>query len=96
MTARPPPPGRWTSSRTTVGLPLPYQLDGCIHRVGLTDELHMGPDFGADSSTEQIVIVDKEDRWLLAHPLPASAGVGILSRTSVPEPGLLIMSTEPP
>ena len=40
MTARPPPPGRWTSSSTTSGAVLPDALDGRLDVDGLADDLH--------------------------------------------------------
>jgi hypothetical protein len=81
-----PTTGQMDIEEDNLGLTLADHLDGRRHLVGLTDQLDMAADLGPHPGPEQIVIIDEE------HPDRVGHDTGMLSRTSVPDPGALITS----
>ncbi len=88
--------GEMDVEQNHIRLPLPDQFDGGVDRVGLPDHFDRPTDLGPDPGPEQVVVVDQEHTNPLAHCRSSWPGTGIVRRTSVPEPGPLTTSTDPP
>ena len=102
-TSWPPPPGRWTSSRTTSGSRSHDELDRRADVVGLADDLHRLTELGPDPGPEEVVVVDEEDPGTCpaghTGALRCSDRAGSRVRrssTSVPSPTLLRTTARPP
>ena len=66
-TDRPPPPGMWTSTSTTVGTLEANVVDGLIDVGRRADDLEVLLELGADAAEEELMIVDEEDANGVGH-----------------------------
>ena len=81
-----PAAGKMDIEEDHLGATLGDHLDGGRHLVRFTDQVDLAADLGSHPCPEQVVIVDEE------HPDRVGHDTGMLSRTSVPDPGALITS----
>ena len=61
ITSTPPPPGMWTSSRTTSGRSAGDHPHGLLDRAGVAADLDQALELGADAAAEDRVVVDDHD-----------------------------------
>ena len=88
-TALPPPPGRWTSSRTTSGWVARMPRHGGLDISRLAEDLDGVAELRPHTGAEHLVVVDQEDA---GH----GHDRGTSSTTSVPSSGAVCTSARPP